>query len=146
MRRWRESAVGPQSRCQEQMPRADAKSRYPEQMITVKHPHTPAESASRAADRRLVILGASARALAESAHRAGWAVHAADLFCDLDVLAISTKAVSVADDHGDDEEGYPWSLRAAAASFARTLARSASKRDATPLALLVWRGPRLDKR
>ena len=88
----------------------------------MQHPHTPADSTPCAPDRPLVILGASVRALAVSAHRAGWAVHAADLFCDLDVLAISTKAVSVADDHGDDEGGYPWSLRAAAASFPPTVA------------------------
>ena len=64
-----------------------------------------------------MILGASVRALAESAHRAGWAVHAADLFGDLDVQAISTQSVSVAHEQGGDGEGYPWSLRAAAATF-----------------------------
>lgn len=64
-----------------------------------------------------MILGASVRALAESAHRAGWDVHAADLFCDLDLQTLSVNAVSVSDAHGSDEAGYPWSLLAAAATF-----------------------------
>lgn len=69
----------------------------------------------------LVLLGGSVRSLAESAHRAGFAVHAADLFCDLDTLACARQAVSVAaiDVAGDR---YPWSLRAAAAAFPREAA------------------------
>jgi predicted ATP-grasp superfamily ATP-dependent carboligase len=65
----------------------------------------------------LVILGASVRAFAESARRAGRAVYAADLFCDLDLQAISTEAVAVTNESADDGGGYPWSLRTAAASF-----------------------------
>jgi predicted ATP-grasp superfamily ATP-dependent carboligase len=44
-------------------------------------------------------------------------VHAADLFCDLDLQAIATTAVPVA--HGDDDAatGYPWRLIAAAEGF-----------------------------
>ncbi|MFM1995839.1 MAG: hypothetical protein RLZZ111_226 [Planctomycetota bacterium] len=66
----------------------------------------------------LVLLGGSVRALAESAHRAGFAVHAADLFCDLDTIACARQAVSVAV-AGAASERYPWSLRTAAAAFPR---------------------------
>lgn len=62
----------------------------------------------------LVLLGGSVRALTESARRAGFAVHAADLFCDLDTVAAARRAVSVA---GDTTHRYPWSLRTAAAAF-----------------------------
>lgn len=55
--------------------------------------------------------------MAESAVRAGWAVHAADLFCDLDLQAVATAAVPVADGISDAPKGYPWSLIAAAAGF-----------------------------
>jgi predicted ATP-grasp superfamily ATP-dependent carboligase len=71
-----------------------------------------------APDRRppLVLLGGSVRALAESAHRAGFDVHAADLFRDLDTIACARQAVSVAAD-GEASDRYPWSLRTAAAAF-----------------------------
>jgi len=74
-------------------------------------------------DRRpaLVLLGGSVRALAESAHRAGFAVHAADLFCDLDTIACARRAVVVAGD-APASEPYPWSLRAVAAGFPREAA------------------------
>ena len=42
--------------------------------------------------RCLVVVGASARAMAESAARAGWRVHAADLFADLDLRAVTQMA------------------------------------------------------
>ena len=42
--------------------------------------------------RVLVVAGASARAMAESATRAGWLVHAADLFADLDLRAVAQMA------------------------------------------------------
>lgn len=63
-----------------------------------------------------MLLGGSVRALAESAHRAGFAVHAADLFRDLDTIACARHAVSVAAD-GAASEPYPWRLRTAAAGF-----------------------------
>ena len=65
----------------------------------------------------LVVLGASARALATSAARAGWDVYAADLFCDLDLQAVAQSAVAVAHKTDGDTAGYPWSLLAAAAGF-----------------------------
>jgi predicted ATP-grasp superfamily ATP-dependent carboligase len=57
----------------------------------------------------LVVAGASARAMATSAARAGWRVHAADLFADLDLEAIATAAVRV--------RPYPEALPAAVARF-----------------------------
>jgi predicted ATP-grasp superfamily ATP-dependent carboligase len=78
---------------------------------------TDAESARRGTDSPVVILGASARALAVSAARAGWDVHAADLFCDLDLQTIATAAVPVTHGTGDAAIDYPWSLRTAAAGF-----------------------------
>lgn len=65
----------------------------------------------------LVLLGASVRSLAVSASRAGWAVHAADLFCDLDLQTASQQAVAVAHGDGALVAGYPWSLLTAAARF-----------------------------
>jgi len=57
----------------------------------------------------LVILGASCRFAAESASRAGWGVHAADLFddCDLATAAVASRRVA----------SYPDGLVAAAARF-----------------------------
>jgi len=83
----------------------------------VSRPNNAAGSKRQCSGSPLIILGASARALAESAVRAGWDVHAADLFCDLDLQAIATTAVPVA--HGADDAaiGYPWSLSEAAKSF-----------------------------
>lgn len=43
----------------------------------------------------LIVVGASARALTASAVRAGWSVHAADLFADADLRAAATVAVQV---------------------------------------------------
>ena len=59
--------------------------------------------------RSLVVAGASARAMAESAARAGWRVHAADLFADLDLCAVAAAAVRA--------RPYPDALPAAVASF-----------------------------
>ena len=80
-------------------------------------PNNAAGSTRQCSGSQLVVLGASARALAESAARAGWSVHAADLFCDLDLQAIAWTAVPVA--HGTDDvaTGYPWSLEPAAEGF-----------------------------
>ena len=68
-------------------------------------------------DKPLVILGASVRSLAESAGRDGWAVYAADLFCDLDLQLIARDVVALANGAGGDAAGYPWSIRTAAAGF-----------------------------
>jgi predicted ATP-grasp superfamily ATP-dependent carboligase len=60
-------------------------------------------------DRALVVAGASARAMAASAARAGWRVHAADLFADLDLDAVAAAVVRV--------RPYPDALPAAVARF-----------------------------
>jgi len=83
----------------------------------VSRPNTAAESIRDGFTGQLIILGASVRALTESAIRAGWAVHAADLFCDLDLQAIATTAVPVGHGTSDPATGYPWSLLAAAEGF-----------------------------
>ena len=57
----------------------------------------------------LTVVGASVRAVAESAHRAGWAVHAADLFCDMDLRRIAIDLVQAAP--------YPAGLPAIVATF-----------------------------
>jgi len=44
-------------------------------------------------------------------------VHAADLFCDLDLQAIARTAVPVAHGTDDAATGYPWSLKPAAEGF-----------------------------
>lgn len=62
----------------------------------------------------LVVLGASGRAVAESARRSGFRVHAADLFADLDLLAAAETVRRVGRSPGD---GYPDGLAAAAAGF-----------------------------
>jgi uncharacterized protein len=59
----------------------------------------------------LVIIGASARALAQSATAAGWGVHAADLFNDDDLRSTAVHSVRV------DARGYPGSLVAAMTPF-----------------------------
>lgn len=69
------------------------------------------------AESQIVILGASTRALAASACRAGWSVSAADLFCDLDLRSISRHAVAVPFASKGDDPGYPWNLRVAASQF-----------------------------
>lgn len=68
---------------------------------------------SRTAAGDLVIVGASVRAFAASAHRAGWRVHAADLFGDLDLAAV---AASMAVARGG-AEGYPGNLVAECRRF-----------------------------
>ncbi len=83
----------------------------------MSRPNTAAESIRDGFAGQLIVLGASVRALAESAVRAGWAVHAADLFCDLDLQAIAMSAVPVGHGTADAATGYPWSLLAAAESF-----------------------------
>ena len=85
-------------------------------------PNTAVESIRDGCAGQLIILGASVRALAESAVRDGWAVHAADLFCDLDLQAIATTAVPVAHGTADAATRYPWSLLAAAEGFPPSIA------------------------
>ena len=85
--------------------------------VIVRRPNTAAESIRDGFTGQLIILGASVRALTESAIRAGWSVHAADLFCDLDLQAIATTAVPVAHGTADAATEYPWSLLAAAEGF-----------------------------
>lgn len=62
---------------------------------------------------RLVVIGASSRAFAASAAAAGWQVHAADLFGDLDLDAVAAASVRVRDVPG----GYPAALVDAARTF-----------------------------
>lgn len=59
--------------------------------------------------RPLVVAGASVRAMAASAARAGWQVHAADLFADVDLRDVATGATRV--------RPYPEGLPAAVAAF-----------------------------
>lgn len=61
----------------------------------------------------LVVIGASARAFAISAVRAGYRVYAADLFADLDLRAAAAATACVRDVAG----GYPTALVTAARSF-----------------------------
>lgn len=63
---------------------------------------------------RVIVVGASARAMAESAHRAGWEVHAADLFADVDLVRIAKCGKRV---RGSGRGGYPSGLPAAIAGF-----------------------------
>lgn len=63
----------------------------------------------------LIVVGASARAFACSAQRAGWSVHAADLFGDADLRAVATTSVAVT----ESDQPYPASLVAAVAGFPR---------------------------
>lgn len=62
---------------------------------------------------RLVVIGASCRAFAASAAAAGWRVHAADLFADLDLAAVAAASVRVRDMPG----GYPAALVDAVRAF-----------------------------
>jgi predicted ATP-grasp superfamily ATP-dependent carboligase len=57
--------------------------------------------------RHLVVIGASVRALACSATRAGWLVHAGDLFADADLRATAASVTRVA---GRGRHGYPQGL------------------------------------
>lgn len=68
---------------------------------------------TNACSRDLVIVGASVRAFAESARRAGWRVHAADLFGDLDLAAVADSVVVAR----GGAQGYPGSLVAACRRF-----------------------------
>jgi predicted ATP-grasp superfamily ATP-dependent carboligase len=61
----------------------------------------------------LVVVGASVRAFAQSARRAGWRVHAADLFGDLDLAEAPATVVPAR----RGAAGYPGNLRAAVAGF-----------------------------
>jgi predicted ATP-grasp superfamily ATP-dependent carboligase len=69
----------------------------------------PASNRDAPAAPAVVILGASARAAAASAGRAGWTVHAADLFCDADLANVTRSCQRVVD--------YPGGLLAAGTGF-----------------------------
>lgn len=58
-----------------------------------------------------VVVGASARSFAESATRAGWSVHAVDLFRDRDLIAATVQARAIA------RAAYPDGLPGAIARF-----------------------------
>jgi predicted ATP-grasp superfamily ATP-dependent carboligase len=60
---------------------------------------------------RLIVVGASARALAESATAAGREVYAADLFNDADLRAVAAQSIRISFQH------YPSSLLAAVRTF-----------------------------
>lgn len=62
----------------------------------------------------LIVVGASVRAAAASARRAGWSVHAADLYADADLRAVATRAVRV---RGDAAAPWPAALEPAVAGF-----------------------------
>lgn len=62
----------------------------------------------------LAVAGASVRALACSARRAGWTVHAADLFGDADLRAVAASVIRLT---GRGPSGYPLGLAAALATF-----------------------------
>ena len=62
----------------------------------------------------LIVIGASVRAIAASAHRAGWHVHAADLYADADLRALSAATVQV---RSDSDLPWPAGLVPAVADF-----------------------------
>ncbi len=64
--------------------------------------------------KRCVVVGASARAFVESAARAGWAAHAADLFADADLIASATEVVRLGVPGGP---AYPQGIPEVVASF-----------------------------
>lgn len=64
--------------------------------------------------KRCMVVGASARAFVESAVRAGWSVHAADLFADADLVAIATEVVRLGSAGGP---AYPQGIPDVVASF-----------------------------
>ncbi len=75
--------------------------------------HARGGSAPPAPDGRpaVAVVGASVRAFAESAFRAGWAVHAADLFGDIDLCRVAVDSIRVS-----AAPGYPHGLPAAIAA------------------------------
>jgi uncharacterized protein len=64
--------------------------------------------------KRCAVVGASVRAFVESAARAGWAAHAADLFADSDLIAIATEVVRLGSAGGP---AYPHGIPGVVASF-----------------------------
>lgn len=72
----------------------------------------------------IVIVGASARACAESASRAGWNVHAADLFGDVDLRRVANSVVQLprgpsggGQVSGTAAPGYPAAIPGVIAAF-----------------------------
>jgi len=93
-------------------PSAIAPAQQPHSMAL--HDFSAPRLSSANTDRRpLVVLGASVRAMSSSATQAGWNVYAADLFCDLDLLATAVTARRV----GEDVGGYPAGLAECATWF-----------------------------
>jgi predicted ATP-grasp superfamily ATP-dependent carboligase len=103
----------------------------------------------------LVVIGASTRAFAASARDAGWRVHAADLFCDLDLRAAAAATACARDFPG----GYPRGIVAAARTLppgpfcyvgamenhldvVRTIARERPLLGSPPAAVTAVRDPR----
>jgi len=64
--------------------------------------------------KRCVVVGASVRAVVESAVRAGWVAHAADLFADADLIATAIEVVRLGAAGG---HAYPHGIPAVVASF-----------------------------
>jgi uncharacterized protein len=64
--------------------------------------------------KRCAVVGASVRAFVESAARAGWAAHAADLFADSDLIAIATDVVRLGSAGGP---AYPHGIPGVVGSF-----------------------------
>ncbi len=91
-------------------PRQQGAAARPKQVAHARDQFAAADDAARV----VIVVGASTRAFAESAARAGWRVHAADLFGDLDLEAAS---VAVRRLRGDGPTGYPAGLPAAVAAF-----------------------------
>lgn len=81
---------------------------------TVRTECTHAASETGAGGAGVVVVGASTRAFAQSAVRAGWAVRAADLFGDVDLRRAAVEVIRV---RGDGPAGYPLGLPAAIASW-----------------------------
>jgi predicted ATP-grasp superfamily ATP-dependent carboligase len=84
--------------------------------LTMSDPRGAADERRTISPPTLVVLGASARAVAQSARRSGWSVHAADLFADLDLLEAADTVRRVG--RGPDaDDGYPEGLAVAAGGF-----------------------------
>jgi uncharacterized protein len=84
--------------------------------LTMPDPRGAADVRRATSPPTLVVLGASARAVAQSARRSGWSVHAADLFADLDLLEAADTVRRIG--RGPDAvDGYPEGLAVAAGGF-----------------------------
>lgn len=82
--------------------------------LTAMKPNARVPGKDGAGSSHLAVVGASARAMSESAARAGWRVHAADLFADADLVRVAATAIGV---RGAGPAGYPLGLPAVIAGF-----------------------------